>query len=128
MANVKSVAAMGQMPFNILDEASERLVRFFAMFSMPSWGLKIYYGDECSMHNEHGGQTVYYRFKIVGQEAVSRECIIQDLAEMHQAGAMFSTIIVKDMEEGDAWDLFPEVMKASDLAKERKDAEASAAR
>lgn len=58
MANVKDIYVAGAMPFCLLDEASRELVSFMAMFSMPSWGLRIEYGPKPYMvENEHGGST-----------------------------------------------------------------------
>lgn len=112
MANVKSVAIKGVMPFNILDDASESLTKFFACFSLPTWGLKIVYGKQDYRDNEHGGQTAFFEFHITGQEAFNYELFYHRLAEMRKLGALISTAIVKDMENNGAWDAIPDINRA----------------
>ena len=112
MANVKSVAIKGVMPFSILDDAPESLTRFFASFSLPSWGLQIEYGSVDYRENEHGGKTAFYEFHITGQEAFNGEWFYRSLAEMRRQGALISTAIVKDVEIGGAWDAIPDINRA----------------
>lgn len=112
MANIKDIYISGSVPFCFLDEASERLLRFMAMFSMPAWGFRIGYMDHRMVPNANGGKTATYNFEIRGQEAISYRALIGDLAEMRKAGAVFSTAIVVDMETKERWDAIPEIAKA----------------
>jgi len=112
MSNVKSVAIKGAMPFNVLEDAPESLTKFFAQFSMPSWGLRIEYGGVDYRENEHGGETAFYQFRIFGQEAFNYEWFYRSLAEMRKQGALLSLSIVKDMENGGAWDAIPDINRA----------------
>jgi len=113
MSNVKDMYVAGSMPFCLLDEAPDRLVKFMAMFSMPSWGLRIYYVSEFMVPNDDGGKTAFYNFAIKGQEAISWTALIGDLAEMQKAGAVFSVAIVADIETREASDVIPDISRAA---------------
>ena len=46
MANVHNIRIRGRLPYNIVEKGSERVVRWFARMSSPSWGLHVEYGKE----------------------------------------------------------------------------------
>ena len=99
MANAKKVRIEGELPFNILEGASESLVHMFAEFASPAWGLRITYGKARLVPSAWGGQTAYYPFKIAGTEALWAESLIKDLREMASVGTIFTVAQYHD--EGD---------------------------
>lgn len=99
MANVKKVEIRGEMPFNILDDADARFLRYFAEMSTPTWGLGVEYDRRRAprmVPNEHGGQTAYYRFRIHGAEAMSWLNLDWFVAEMAKQGVLFYTASAYD--------------------------------
>jgi hypothetical protein len=110
MANVKKVDVEGEMPFSILDPLDfdsdprptdlANLKSFFAFLSTPTSGFRIVYpGDQRMVPNKWGGQTAYYRFSLLGSEAVTWDYLTGVLREMALRGTTITKANVRD--EGD---------------------------
>jgi len=97
MANVHEVYIEGWMTFNIYDD--EKALRWLGVMNSPSYGLRIEYGEERYVPNEHpGGQTAQYRFVISGQEAIRYDAYEALVKCLKDAGCVVDEARARDME------------------------------
>lgn len=106
MANVHEFRIEGTVPFNYLSEMPDEDAAFFARFVFsPTTGLVMHVDrrSEFYVPNEHGGRTATYRFRLVGEEAVSgpaRERLVDALIA---GGADMTARQARDVENAGVW-------------------------
>jgi len=114
MSNTKELIVQGTMPFCLLsdyeNQPSERLWKFFAMMSMPTWNIEIEYGSKSYVPNDHGGETCMYEFTIFGTEAFNLENATECVKEMIKLGARITQYHVNDLDAPAFMDLLKEVI------------------
>ena len=70
MANVKHVHITGIAPFNLNEH--KPVQPFLLSLVSPTTGLSLEWGREVeSKPNSNGGKTAFFRFQLIGTEAVS---------------------------------------------------------
>ena len=115
MSNTKDIIIKGKMPFHLINNysnpAKPDLIKFFAMLSMPSWGIRIEYGIESYRKNDHGGETCYYDFIISGQEAVRYHYIVDIVEEMMRLGSIITEFKMADLDAPEPFKDFMEKLE-----------------
>ena len=103
MSNVHEVDIKGWVPYDISHKTEA--IRWMALFSSPSLGLKISYpsGRETGPKNRYGGHTTYFRFEISGQEAISSSLMGMMCKDLALAGACIEEARQRDIENDGPW-------------------------
>lgn len=107
MANCKDVLIKGIIRFDACDEsgdtfASDRVLRMLGMLNLPSFGLRIEYGNKTySAPNEHGGRTAFYEFAVKGVEAI-REAFFDEMIGIFASVGELQDYQLRDV-ENDRW-------------------------
>jgi hypothetical protein len=100
MSNVKRIRIEGELPFNCTDDEAMRSK--LGTLNGPSIGLRLTWSPrpESLRPNGNGGRTAYYRFFILGEEAVSWEWLRELRATIERLGELF-TWLAQDIESGE---------------------------
>lgn len=99
MANVHNIRIRGRLPYNIVEKGSERVIRWFANMSSPSWGFHIEYGKETYKPvPETHGKYAFFDFMIYGSEAIWEDNIVRFCIDLVKAGTEITEAYVEDIE------------------------------
>ena len=99
MANIHNIRIRGRLPYNIVEKGNDRVVRWFARMSSPSWGFRIEYGKETYKPvPETHGQYTFYDFTIFGSEAIWEDEIVRFCIDLIKAGTEITDAFVEDIE------------------------------
>lgn len=101
MANVKEVLITGELPFNIAEDLNVR--NWLGILNQPCYGLRIQYGSERYIPNDHGGKTATYQFVISGREAVWVKPWMDFVDSLKKAGATITEAKMADIEDHSGW-------------------------
>jgi hypothetical protein len=99
MSNIHNITIRGRLPYNIVGKGSERVVRWFANMSSPSWGFHIEYGKMTyePVPETHGKYT-FYDFTIYGSEAIWEDDVVKFCIDLVKAGTEITDAFVEDIE------------------------------